>query len=188
MRTRPFAALMIFKRTMLAAAGMLVIGTSQAEGLPDCTAGNIQLRAVGLSEFDTKIPEGGTLGTHRFRFSLLGSPCKSPPTLVDKMGVPQDIDLPFCFEIYETTRCDSGGVQCTSGRVGHNVRSRMDGASRYGGEICGVINTKSGAIEANIWVAAENNNILERARPDRIIATMHNPFRYASFEVIENDD
>jgi len=156
-----------------------------------CTQSNIKMSVTRAAGTPHSIPEAGGDFKYGLRFSLHGAGCSHPPMLPNDMGILQPIDVPFCFEVFDTTECDgtprTDGSTCTAGQpVGSNIPVRVSVGpfTRHGNEICLAIPKVRD--DNNVTILATPNAIKDRP-PHRIIATMSNPFRFAYFDIADDD-
>jgi len=181
---------------MLAAAALVTMtltlpGTPVGAGDRGCTAQDIKMVVRNAAGAPDMIPEAGGDFKYGLRFSLHKAECRHPPMLPNDMGIPQPIDVPFCFEIFDTTECDgtprTDGSTCTAGQpVGSNIPVRVSVGpfTRHGNEICLAIPKVRN--DNNVTILATPNAIKDRP-PHRIIAMMSNPFRFAFFDIADDD-
>jgi len=156
-----------------------------------CSQQDIKMSATQAAGAPISIPEAGGDFKYGFRFSLHGAGCSHPPMLPNDMGIPQPIDVPFCFELFDTTECDgtprTDGSTCTAGQpVGSNIPVRVSVGpfTRHGNEIC--LTIPKVRDDNNVTILATPNAIKDRP-PHRIIAMMSNPFRFAYFDIADDD-
>jgi len=156
-----------------------------------CSQQDIKMFVTRAAGAPLSIPEAGGGFMHGLRFSLVDAGCSHPPMLPNDMGIPQPIDVPFCFEIFDTTQCDgtprTDGSTCTAGQpVGPNVPVRVSVGpfTRHGNEIC--LTIPKVRDDNNLTILATPNAIKDRP-PHRIIVTMSNPFRFAYFDISDDD-
>jgi len=173
------------------AASLLTLGAPAGAEERGCSQQDIKMLGPRAAGAPHSIPEAGGDFKHGFRFSLVNAGCSHPPMLPNDMGIPQPIDVPFCFELFDTTECDgtprTDGSTCTAGQpVGSNVPVRVSVGpfTRHGNEIC--LTIPKVRDDNNVTILATPNAIKDRP-PHRIIATMSNPFRFAYFDIADDD-
>jgi len=158
-----------------------------------CSQQDIKMFVTRAAGAPPSIPEAGGDFKYGLRFSLYDyhAKCSHPPTLPNDMGMPQPIDVPFCFEVFDTTLCDgtprTDGSTCTAGQpVGSNIPVRVSVGpfTRHGNEICLTIPRMRE--DNNVSILATPNAIKDRP-PHRIIAMMSNPFRFVYFDIADDD-
>jgi len=176
-------------------ASLLTLGVPAGAQERGCTQADIEMFVTRAAGVPPSIPEAGGDFKYGLRFSLVKAlddgRCTHPPKLPDDMGIPQPIDVPFCFEVFDTTECDgtprTDGSTCTAGQpVGSNIPVHVSVGpfTRHGNEICLAIPKVRD--DNNVTILATPNAIKDRP-PHRIIAIMSNPFRLAYFDIADDD-
>jgi len=178
------------------AASLLTLGVPAGAQERGCTQADIEMFATRAAGVPPSIPEAGGDFMYGLRFSLVKAlddgRCTHPPMLPNDMGMPQPVDVPFCFEVFDTTMCDgtssrTDGSTCMAGqRVGANVPVRVSVGSiaKHGNKFCLAIPKVRD--DNNVTVLATPNAIKDR-QPHRIIVIMSNPARVAYFDIVDDD-
>jgi len=178
------------------AASLLTLPSAPAlAGERGCQQQDIRMFVTRAAGAPHSIPEAGGGFKYGLRFSLNEAQsedkCSHPPMLPNDMGILQPIDVPFCFEVFDTTECDgtprTDGSTCDAGQpVGSNIPVRVSVGpfTRHGNEIC--LTIPKVRDDNNVTILATPNAIKDRP-PHRIIAMMSNPFRFAYFDIADDD-